>query len=326
MKCPACGYHNPPDISGCARCGPAAPACAGPEVSETFYPPRARDTSASQRLRERFMPAASEVSVDAEAPAWSVRLHEHLCFAGTVLAALLPGLGQALQGRWRRAAQLAAGCGVLIALFLALLHYAASGGVLGLLFLLVCASVGDVAVQRYPPLRSAESEDERAVLLGWTRIGLFSLGIVLSAVSVGLWALGREYTPWVVMTNWMGTRFQGGDVLLVRHPPRTVRGIRRGQVITYRDEFGPGLERVVALPSDRISVYLGELRVNGVPVAWSSRTPSGGSTFNSRVPGGAIAVSVEDQAGNPVRFVPFAAVRGKVVAILEPAGRRSWVR
>lgn len=326
MKCPACGYHNPPGISGCARCGPAGPArpaCAVPEASETFYPPRARDVPAGQRLYERL---ASRRAADVEAPEWSVRVHEFLCSVALVLVAMVPGLGQALQGRWTRAAQLAAACAVLGGLFAALFHRPASDRVLELLLVLCMLSVGDVTAQRYPPLRPAEGAGWRAMLLGWGRIALFSAGVVFAALAVGFWALSAAYTPWNVTEDWLGTTFREGDVLVVQRPPRSAGGLRRGEVVTFEDRRGPGLERVLALPGDRISLDASGVRVNGAPVPSMPRTVSGGSPFNSRVPGDTVALSAEGQEVNPVRFVPFPAVRGRVIAILEPAGRRSWVR
>jgi len=76
-----------------------------------------------------------------------------------------------------------------------------------------------------------------------------------------------------IPTSGMEPTLSGGDTVLCSRPLKSVGQLARGTIVTFdADKIGLGkvggihIQRLVALPGDRIEVLNGELSVNGVPL------------------------------------------------------------
>jgi uncharacterized membrane protein YvbJ len=61
IKCPKCGFDNPPDISYCGKCGTKFPSLEEVDVTETIETPSEELTTGSTfagryQIREGFLP------------------------------------------------------------------------------------------------------------------------------------------------------------------------------------------------------------------------------------------------------------------------------
>src|SRR5579883_655376 len=126
MRCPKCGYFNLPGADQCGQCGQSLTAAASPApVSfEEIYPPRARNRSlrerwesrggrparslsrgvaaASARRQDAVQATRELVSQSVSAMPTREQLLNDLRIWGLASAAIIPGLGHILLGRYQR--------------------------------------------------------------------------------------------------------------------------------------------------------------------------------------------------------------------------------
>jgi signal peptidase I len=338
MKCPECGYHTLPGVSECPRCGPGRRAVEGAAV-EALYPPRARDRTLRDRLPTVDVPQVRDglrgllaahggAALDwrGAAGAW-----------GISAAAMVPGLGQALDRRPAAALRFFLGAVGLVGLAAVTIRHPVSNLFLGLPLLLVLASVFEAALHAFPGAGGdSEAEGLRAL-----RLGFLSLALVFFTVAGTGLVLSRWLELWTINTDQAAPALMRGDRILVRRLERPVSELRRGDVVLVADpEFAPEfggrfIERVLGLPGDRIESDGRELRVNSRvlppeerPLSWT-RFPMACSTT---VPAGVVALwtnaqpEVPSPQTTPVLLLPPDRIPGRAVLIYGPAGRRRWLR
>lgn len=108
-------------------------------------------------------------------------------------------------------------------------------------------------------LNAAECRNRLRRFLVW---GL----LVFASLAVG-WLLGRHAigTPTIICGDSMQPALHDGQWFL-RQELFSWQAIHRGDIVTFHDEGGDSVKRVIGLPGDTIQMRLGFVSVNGVRI------------------------------------------------------------
>lgn len=311
MRCPSCGFENTPGLTTCGVCASPLDGKASPrDVS----PPRAKD----RRLRATLEWEAQRTGISRLPlpPASSVRR------AALVACALVPGVGMWVSSRGGRVAWLhhAASLALLTA-GIALIRSPLSDVLFLGVFGLWVWSVTEGLDVLFPPNTNADLPLRR-----------FGLALIAAAVLAGGYSVARvAASPWVwtmrVVQPVQSGLVRRGDSVLVRR----LRGApRRGDVVVastgseqYPTLFGP----VIGVPGDRL-VIGAPVFVNGQPTIASVEGAGGvelvlgpGEYWVRPFWHG----NAGQGRGAAAGVVWGHNVRGRVVAVVYPRGRRARI-
>ena len=350
MQCPICGFENLPGVAACVGCRaqllPAGPAAAG-----DFQPPRSRTPRLLRALQYQVNRIIGRLPTAVPKPLARFFVPGS-ALPGDRMAALclsaLPGLGQLLDGRRRRA--LAAFAIWLLLVVLAVNFYAGIWRVL-----LMAALVSFHSLVAFDAGRVAEHAPNRrdrvAVMLSITLValtGYYGLDLLahrwFNVVSCpyGVKGLGLEAGDDLVVRNG-GSLPARGDLITLDVSPesRSVLHTGGGHYAVEFQVAGLRVARVLAVGGDDVVVSPGGLRVNGRAVG-ADELPGEGVPLPAedlaiKIPGSAVlAVSPTHQLPEAHRaelvagiwqntyMVPRDAVRGRAVGVYLPLSRRHF--
>jgi hypothetical protein len=265
------------------------------------------------------------------------------------LLSLAPGLGQAMQHRYRTAAALAGSFLGIVILWLIGLRLPLADLLLWLAGAVVTFSVFDAANHSFP------EATQRAGRLRNARMVLLSFCLVTGVLSITYWGLSQSYTlANLPEGNTNSHQFAPGDSLLIAHASPT-QSVQRGDIIglnimdsenwrgapNLAEWQAPLIGCVAAVAGDAVSTCGTSLCVNGkrIPARWLPRNWRGPISLPVRVP--AEKVWVVRLAGQELRWfnelgnappvsdaqlVALVDIEGRATAIIGPPARRRWLR
>ncbi len=316
MKCPQCGFRNLPKARQCGACGADLEAPVANQVG-AFYPPRAWSRPFRQSHPEtpmgwrRWLPLGHSQPLPPSQALEQQRERRHFRRLVALIAlrslwGLVPGLGLLLerqrQGRWLLLASLFC----LLLIFLCWRNALSNLALLSLAALVIY-SVGATffaAWQRrcLPPLSLAQQVSVWLFVVS-ALLWLYALGITL-AQPIG----GIAHVQFTVPNDPV---IQGGNTLLFSRLPMHVRSLAisdylivdghwvRFQAVPEGFVFqlgDPVIARLEGISPDRTQLFI------AVPILYG--------------PNASMARAV----------VPSEAVRGKVMAVINPPPQRRWLR
>jgi hypothetical protein len=268
MQCVNCGFENIPGMQQCVRCQSSL-ALGTVEV----IPPRAGRYRSASRWRRLWNWMDWSVRHWPEhVPRWRPRLNllEHVPWEAVALSALLPGLGQIRYGtRWTGWTLLTAWLACLVP---AVAFYGTE--VSPLLF------GGAMSVHAAAILALMGADLAEKGLLGRMVYGaVVFAGIGLLVYWPLQWLGGQFYTPLHVAGIQAQLGVHHGDVVWYQGPWRRSWTFQRGDIVLYTINGGAvaghayigngyGLDRILGVPGDRVTLRKNEVLVNGLPVPW----------------------------------------------------------
>jgi len=167
---------------------------------------------------------------------------------------IVPGLGHIRYSNRLTGTLLLAGWAGMLALAAATL-----GSGAGAWFVAVAVAIHATALLLFLAPAIASLSAARRALVGL--ILFLGLRYVLYA-PVG-WLGQRFYVPFPVQGSQPGGVIRNGDGVLVEGPWIRPDRFQRGDLVLYRIQNGFGLDRVVGVPGDEVSVQSGVLKING---------------------------------------------------------------
>lgn len=241
------------------------------------------------------------------------------------LLGLVPGLGHLYCGQWRRGAALLGIAAALVVLCALYLRGAQLGGLLFLLYLCLAFSFVDAYFCARVVNRLPEPSPQR-----WASTALLLVSVHL----LGLAAIRGAFPVVTIYHDRFQPQFPAGTRFLATrvHGP-----LNRGDLVVFESYWGDLVDRVVALPGDRVAVRDGKAIVNGVEAA-GDLVP--GSALAPRpetvVPPGSYAAYAHEPRvraggtnvplpGDRLEVVPRRAIEAKIIATYGPPERREWL-
>lgn len=336
-----------PGATVCGSCrralneAPAASEAAEPYVPVAeIYPPRASKRTARQQVEahsptyraardagRRDVEQTKEDWAEIQNRAFNIQLAWQWWWPA--LTSLVPGLGQMLQHRVLTGIILFAAALLCLGLGVVALHNPLSNILLLVLLGIIGYSVFDAAQQSFPP-----SPNEQIGFFRHLRLGLLSISLV-SLLVMGFFGLvSLRYSLWTLADNQAAPSFQMGDSLIMEGFAGTaIQDIERGDVIVFRGT----IERVIGLPSDKVTFRKGVLTVNGkalggeeLPLTFRPNNPE----FDLRVSANLVLVwrpplnivQADDVEGvQTYALIQLDDIEGRLVGLYNPPARRRWI-
>ncbi len=267
MQCVNCGFENIPGMQQCVRCQSSL------DLAEAVVaPPRAGRYRAGTRLRQGWNGLRLRLKDLTQAlPRWRPRSGplDHVAWEALVQSAVLPGLGLICRGR-RLAGWL------LLGAWLGCITSAVAlyGSQAGAWLLMGAVAAHGMAILAHLGPGLAELTTLGRMWRGGMVFAVLALAVYLPPQIL----LGRFYVPLQVPAGMPANPVLRAHETVFREGPwRRPERYARGDLVFYRIHAqqhggvyvrqGHGLDRVVGLPGDQVTVTGGEVLVNGMPPA-----------------------------------------------------------
>ncbi len=254
MKCSSCDFENMPGLERCARCNAIL------NLKQIdIEPPRATGPVALRRTRLGVIRSTHRIGFNFSGIIQRLRLPRISGGAplGSLVMSLVPGLGQLVLGQRILGWSILAGWCVLMALSF-LTYGSVAGSWWRALAILVHATAIALAIR---PGMTRLSWRGRLMVGVWFVIVLnLTIYLALSWTTTGL--CGALQINNVADTGIV----QNGDTIV--YTGRWLRPDRyeRGDLVIYELEHGYGVDRIVALEGESVSIVSGRILVNGQPL------------------------------------------------------------
>lgn len=337
MECPNCQFQNVPGMRACARCQSTLDLS-----SVQIEPPRAGVRVLPTSVRQASFRGGLALGNGLRRAGRSIKVHPDLNM-GALARSVIPGWGHRRLG-YRRF-----GWGATAAwLFLAFVAFFMQGGPGGWTAYFVLVGWHSFVVSLILANALRDASMRRRVVVGILAYALLNGLIYLPA---GL--LMRQFVvPFTAAGIASGPVLRNGDVVLRTGPWLGPGLLDRGDVVVYRfirlqvgghanAQGGFGIDRVLAVPGDEVSMGSEGVRVNGTLLAKDAGPlrPILLPTFTTTVPEGSYLIlpsvlqihlqgdqSLRDALIRSVCLVPASEIDGKVLCRTRPFARAGALR